>query len=104
MRRTNPGKGSVYAASWPNLSGKTTVSTDGGNEPQWSRDGREVFYRRGNAMMVAGLKAIVGGGFRVAPPRLLFSGDFTGTARDLRSTCRPMGSGSSWLEATSARR
>jgi serine/threonine-protein kinase len=76
------GQAEIYAASWPNLSGKTTVSTDGGAAPRWSRDGHEVFYRRGNAMMVAGLEPIAGGGFRVAPPRQLFSGDFTGTARD----------------------
>jgi len=42
-------------------------------------------------MMVAGLEAIAGGGFRVAPPRRLFSGDFTGTARDQSFDVSPDG-------------
>ena len=31
---------------------KWPVSTDGGREPLWSRDGTELFYRNGNRMMV----------------------------------------------------
>ena len=30
---------------------KLTISTQGGNEPVWSRNGRELFYRSGDAMM-----------------------------------------------------
>ena len=30
---------------------KLTISTEGGNEPVWSRNGRELFYRSGDAMM-----------------------------------------------------
>ena len=32
------------------------VSTDGGNEPWWSRDGRELFYRSGDTIMVVSVK------------------------------------------------
>ena len=38
-----------------------TISTDGGNEPVWSRTGRELFYRSGDAMMAVD---ITGPGFR----------------------------------------
>jgi serine/threonine-protein kinase len=85
------GQAEVYAASWPGLSRKTALSIDGGSNPQWSKDGREVFYRRGDAMMVVGVEASAGDGFRVATPRQLFSGNFTGTARDLAFDVSPDG-------------
>ena len=31
--------------------GTELVSNDGGNEPLWSRDGRQLFYRAGDALM-----------------------------------------------------
>jgi hypothetical protein len=71
------GQPEVYVATWPDLSGRTPVSTGGGFDPRWSRNGREVFYRRGDALMAAGI-ATVAGAFRVSTPQQLFSGSFTG--------------------------
>ena len=52
---------------------RVQVSTDGGNEPVWSRDGRAVFYRRdGFDMMMAEL--LPGPAIRFSAPRKLFSG------------------------------
>jgi len=34
----------VYLRSFPDLSVKVRISTNGGNEPQWRGDGRELFY------------------------------------------------------------
>ncbi len=36
--------------------GRWQVSTGGGTEPLWSRDGRELFYRSGNNIMVASIE------------------------------------------------
>jgi serine/threonine-protein kinase len=51
------------------------VSSNGGDEPLWSADGRELFYRRGQAMMVVAVRNN-GNNFSFAPPQQLFSGPF----------------------------
>jgi serine/threonine-protein kinase len=39
-----PGRPEVYVTSYPGPGGLWQVSTEGGNNPAWSRDGRELFY------------------------------------------------------------
>jgi hypothetical protein len=34
----------VYVQSFPTLTGKWQVSPDGGSQPRWRRDGKELFY------------------------------------------------------------
>jgi Tol biopolymer transport system component len=51
----------VYAARFPDGRGKVQVSTDGGTLPQWSANGRELFYVKRDAMMsVAVAKVEIG--------------------------------------------
>jgi hypothetical protein len=50
------------------------VSRDGGFEPQWSHDGRELFYWQGNAMMAVAVNS--DGDFSFAAPMQLFSGRY----------------------------
>ena len=38
------GRFEVYVQSFEDGSGKTLVSTRGGSQPTWRRDGRELFY------------------------------------------------------------
>jgi serine/threonine protein kinase len=38
------GRPEIYVQAFPGPVGKWQVSTDGGNEPQWSPDGRTIFY------------------------------------------------------------
>lgn len=45
------GRFEVYARSYPGPGGKVQVSNDGGHEPAWSRDGKELFYRSGPKMI-----------------------------------------------------
>ncbi|MCA1560412.1 MAG: winged helix-turn-helix domain-containing protein [Acidobacteria bacterium] len=45
------GRAEVYVVALPDGSGKCQMSTDGGAEPVWSRDGQELFYRVGRRMM-----------------------------------------------------
>jgi Tol biopolymer transport system component len=47
------GRPEVYVQSFPELGGKLQVSAEGGGEPVWSRDGKELFYRSGDKMMAA---------------------------------------------------
>jgi len=49
------GRDEIYVQLFPDLrGGKWLVSSAGGNEPLWSGDGRELFYRNGRGEMVAG--------------------------------------------------
>ena len=38
------GRWEVYVQSFPELGAKRAISSGGGSEPQWRRDGRELFY------------------------------------------------------------
>jgi len=46
------GRDEIYVKPYPGPGGKWPISTEGGTEPQWSADGRELFYRLGEKMMV----------------------------------------------------
>ncbi|HEY7409948.1 MAG TPA: protein kinase [Vicinamibacteria bacterium] len=68
------GRREVFVQAFPGLGAKQQVSTDGGDEPLWSRDGREVFYRRGlevRAVAVHGAHDL-----KVGAPRTLFAGRY----------------------------
>jgi Tol biopolymer transport system component len=68
------GRYEVYVQAYPGAGEKTTVSTDGGFEPVWSPDGRELFYRIGARMMVASIQTSPV--FRSSRPRELFEGAY----------------------------
>ena len=60
--------------AYSGASEKTTVSTDGGSEPVWSRDGRELFYRTRARLMVVSIQTTPA--FRSSRPRQLFEGPY----------------------------
>jgi Tol biopolymer transport system component len=64
----------IYVESFPERGRKWTISTDGGTEPLWSRDGTELFYRQGDQMMVVNVG--LGEEFSASKPRPLFEGRF----------------------------
>jgi Tol biopolymer transport system component/tRNA A-37 threonylcarbamoyl transferase component Bud32 len=47
------GRAEVHVRAFPSMEGRTQVSLEGGTEPLWSRDGRELFYRSGAAVHAA---------------------------------------------------
>ncbi|HEU5048708.1 MAG TPA: protein kinase [Gemmatimonadales bacterium] len=47
------GRAEVHVRAFPGMEGRTQVSLEGGTEPLWSRDGRELFYRSGAALYAA---------------------------------------------------
>ena len=46
------GRFEIYVKPYPEPGEKVPVSSGGGTEPIWSPDGRELFYRNGDTMMV----------------------------------------------------
>jgi Tol biopolymer transport system component len=65
------GRYEVYVRPFPGPGTPVTISAGGGVEPHWSGDGRELFYRTGNRMMVV---TISGGA--ASAPTTLFEGRF----------------------------
>ncbi|MGH7470910.1 MAG: protein kinase domain-containing protein, partial [Longimicrobiales bacterium] len=50
------GRTEVYVQPFPGPGGRHLISSGGGLEPVWSRDGTELFYRGGTALIAAGLE------------------------------------------------
>jgi Tol biopolymer transport system component len=64
------GRNDVYVQPFPGPGPKWLVSTDGGVDPVWSRDSRELFYRRDDQMMA--VTVAPAGEFSAGRPRRLF--------------------------------
>jgi eukaryotic-like serine/threonine-protein kinase len=61
----------VYVAPFPSMTPRRLVSRNGGSEPRWSRDGRELFFKSGAQMMAVSVGS--GTALEVGNPRALFS-------------------------------
>ena len=48
---TESGAPEVYLTTFPAGEGKWQATQDGGHEPRWSRDGKELFYVKGDRLM-----------------------------------------------------
>jgi eukaryotic-like serine/threonine-protein kinase len=73
------GRYEVYVRPFPNVNQQRwTISTDGGISPVWSRDGRELFYTNGTAMMAVAVHS-QDGTLAVGKPQFLFDGPFDAT-------------------------
>jgi serine/threonine-protein kinase len=68
------GREEIYVRPFPGLDKKWPVSTEGGINPVWAADGREIFYRAGARMM--GAEVTSAPAFSARPPRVLFEGPF----------------------------
>jgi serine/threonine-protein kinase len=75
------GQPEVYVQPFPGPGGKWLVSQGGGGfNAIWSRDGRRLFYRRGDQFLEVDVDT--GVGFAPGTPRVLFSGRYLATGRD----------------------
>jgi len=68
------GRWELYVTSFPGANRRWQVSQHGGREAMWSKDGRELIFRNGKAVMVAAVRP--GATFDWEPPRVLFEGNF----------------------------
>jgi dipeptidyl aminopeptidase/acylaminoacyl peptidase len=50
------GRPEVYVQGFPEPGERSAVSTQGGTDPVWSRDGRELFYRDQNSLMAVAVR------------------------------------------------
>jgi serine/threonine protein kinase/Tol biopolymer transport system component len=71
------GRYEIYVQPYPGPGGKWQISTEGGTEPAWNPNGRELFYRSGDKMMAADIATQLG--FAAGKPRMLFEGPYLPT-------------------------
>jgi Tol biopolymer transport system component len=73
------GRSEIYVQPFPVPSGggsKTSVSRDGGNQPRWRRDGKELFYLSFDGKLMA-VDVTEGREFKVGTPKPLFQAPAT---------------------------
>jgi len=68
------GRPEIYVQPYPGPGGKWQISTEGGTEPVWSRNGRELFYRSGTKMMA--VETTTQPSFSAGKSRLLYEGQY----------------------------
>jgi Tol biopolymer transport system component len=68
------GRFEVYVTSFPSGQGKWQISTEGGTQVMWAPNGRELFWRNGDKVMVTGVEA--NATFVATKPRMLFSATY----------------------------
>jgi Tol biopolymer transport system component len=90
------GKPQVYVQAFPGPGPKTQVSNDGGTDPIWRRDGRELFYRNDDTMMAVPVSTA--SGFTAGRPQELWKGHYS---HGMSSSCGPPGLSSSNYDVTS---
>jgi Tol biopolymer transport system component len=71
------GRREVYVGSFPAGGGKWQISDEGGSQAVWSRDGRRLYYRTDEGVMVVDVDGS-GESFRVGKPRPAISGTYVG--------------------------
>jgi hypothetical protein len=65
------GRFEVIVKSFPDSTGRRQISTNGGREPAWRDDGREIFFLSENTVMAADVQTSAVG-FAWSAPRPLF--------------------------------
>jgi Tol biopolymer transport system component/predicted Ser/Thr protein kinase len=69
------GRNEIYVQPYPGPGGKWQISTEGGTEPVWNPNGRELFYRSGSNKMMA-VEIATQPSFAAGKPRMLFEGSY----------------------------
>jgi hypothetical protein len=81
-RSDESGRGEIYLQAFPGPGEKHRISTAGGINPAWARNGRELFYlvpRDSGKFAIMAVDFAIGGAFQAGSPHLLFEGQFRAT-------------------------
>jgi eukaryotic-like serine/threonine-protein kinase len=68
------GRYEIYVQPYPGPGGKSQISTEGGTEPAWNPNGRELFYRSRDKMMAVDIATQPS--FAAGKPHMLFEGRY----------------------------
>jgi len=83
---TETGQIEIYVQPYPGPGGKWQVSNGGGYRPRWSPDGKEIFFRAGDAMLTATVETHPY--FTSNTPHVLFTGPYAHAGRDYETDGR----------------
>jgi len=72
------GQDEIYVRAFPEPKGRLQVSSGGGAEPLWSRDGRTIYYRRADTLFAAAVQTSPT--FSVGQQRTVFTANFNPSA------------------------
>jgi eukaryotic-like serine/threonine-protein kinase len=75
----------VYIRRFPIAGGKSQISTRGGAQPRWRRDGKELFYLALDGTLMAVSVAVRAEGIETSAPRELFKTGITGSFLERRN-------------------
>ena len=92
---TESGRAEVFVQSWPGPGPKIQISSEGGTDPIWRRDGKELFYRNGDRMMAVTME--MGPPLRAGKPVQLWEGPYS---HGMSSSCGPPGPTSANYDVT----
>jgi serine/threonine-protein kinase len=77
------GQNEVYVKPYPGEGGIIPISSEGGHQPVWAHSGKELFYRKGEKMMVVSIQTE--STFQAGTPRVLFEGMYLDGEADMIS-------------------
>ena len=89
------GRPQVYVQAFPGPGPKIQVSSEGGTDPVWRRDGRELFYRNGDSMIV--VPVVTEPTFAAGRPQQLWKASYS---HGMSSSCGAPGLTSSNYDVT----
>jgi len=89
------GKPQVYVHAYPGPGAKIQISSEGGTDPVWKRDGSELYYRNGDSMMAVAVSTAPT--FKAGRPQELWKGHYS---HGMSSSCGPPGATSSNYDVT----
>jgi serine/threonine protein kinase/Tol biopolymer transport system component len=79
-RSNKSGRDEIYVQAYPGPAGSQLVSTEGGSQPRWRRDGTELFYvASDNRLMVVTIGPVAGQRLDASKPVPLFRTRLEGT-------------------------
>ena len=73
---TRSGRSQIYVERFPDLGDRRPISTNGGLQPRWAPDGRELFYLGPAAGRLMIVPITTETGFRAGTPEVLVEGPF----------------------------
>jgi serine/threonine-protein kinase len=79
------GRREVYVRPFPGPGGKWLISQEGGYDPLWGRNGKQLFYRSTDWGQVWVVDVRTDGGFSASKPRLLFKAPGLGGGTPIRT-------------------
>ena len=87
----------VYVQTFPVQGAKRVVSVDGGAEPQWRRDGRELYYLTSDGTLMAVPVRTTGEAFEAGRPTPLFQARIPADITTFRNHYAPSSDGQRFL-------